>query len=1047
MTPEFALVLSLDGISLLHRSRAGWSELGSVALDDPNLGAGLDRMRTEALRIGGEDFATKVVIPSTQVLFAVLKADASEASVREALEGRTVHKLEDLVLDWQPAIAGRVRIAAVTRETLVEAAQFAAESGFNPIAMVASPEEDQYDGEAWFGAAPGSQLLIDRLGAPRRGDKAVVAALPAAGESAAPQTRNITLSVPEPEVESEAAEPAFETEPEPEADPAPVLFAHRDVTPEPALEPDVQPEPEPEREPETEAEPQFAAAEAPEDEPVAETEAYVPRLGAAEETPGEVAFTPRLGGARRSAEPEQEPADFSFDAESQSFEHDQFAEAEHAPDPEPEAEPEYQAEPEYDEPTYRAEPEEAEAEPAAVAEAEPEVTLTPKASWRDRFKRKPEEAAAPAPAQEADEPEPADAPEAQAAFDPGVSEPEAVADEPAAPRESWLGRLKRKPKDEPPPFSAAAIKADRSERGTDRRFVPPPVKPFRSDSSVEMPPALAKRLGVDPVARGRNVPGQPQLDGSGFNPFGARVRPEQRRNRLATAVVLFGGLGAALAAVWIWASFLPPIDGQIGRFDPDPDASVEAIGNGSSISDPIDPNQVTALESSVEFDPEAEALADGEGELIAEPVPVEEPAADETTELAALPDVPEPTPDETATPEVPLEDSGVTAQTPATNEAPIGERADGIYIAAIDPVVVPHDAIALSDVARDQPIGLQPPPLPPGTTLEFDDRGLVVATEEGALTPDGILVYSVAPEVVPAPRPQSVIDAGVAAAVAASVAEGTPATGDADPAAVDGSEPEAAPDQAADPASETAVPTEPEAGVLPALENQEDNPLFEVKPKPRPINLEETTERSVLGGLTRTELAAFMPVVRPEDLPEPPAAQEESVIGVIAGNEYAPDVSPLPARKPANIQEIAARSTPTPAPTINADNAVAAALGTIAYEPNTKPAATETSSKPAPADEEGEEAEVASVAPSIPTSASVAKQATVKNAIKLGEITLIGVYGSASQRRALVRLPSGKYSKVKVGDRLDGGKVVAIGDSQLQYQKKSKTYTLGMPKA
>ena len=57
------------------------------------------------------------------------------------------------------------------------------------------------------------------------------------------------------------------------------------------------------------------------------------------------------------------------------------------------------------------------------------------------------------------------------------------------------------------------------------------------------------------------------------------------------------------------------------------------------------------------------------------------------------------------------------------------------------------------------------------------------------------------------------------------------------------------------------------------------------------------------------------------------------------------------------------------------------------------------------------------VKPKAPSPASVARQATLDNAINLRRVNLIGVYGTPANRRALVRLPSGRYKKVKVGDR------------------------------
>ncbi|QYX58240.1 hypothetical protein K1T73_07730 [Roseovarius sp. SCSIO 43702] len=86
------------------------------------------------------------------------------------------------------------------------------------------------------------------------------------------------------------------------------------------------------------------------------------------------------------------------------------------------------------------------------------------------------------------------------------------------------------------------------------------------------------------------------------------------------------------------------------------------------------------------------------------------------------------------------------------------------------------------------------------------------------------------------------------------------------------------------------------------------------------------------------------------------------------------------------------------------------------------------------------------VSVSVPSSASVSRTATEKNAINLREVNLIGVYGSPSNRRALVRLSNGRYKKVKVGDRLDGGRVSAIGDSELRYTKRGKNLVLRMPR-
>jgi hypothetical protein len=83
--------------------------------------------------------------------------------------------------------------------------------------------------------------------------------------------------------------------------------------------------------------------------------------------------------------------------------------------------------------------------------------------------------------------------------------------------------------------------------------------------------------------------------------------------------------------------------------------------------------------------------------------------------------------------------------------------------------------------------------------------------------------------------------------------------------------------------------------------------------------------------------------------------------------------------------------------------------------------------------------------PAIPTSANVTRAATQENAIRLRQVNLIGVTGTASHRRALVRLPSGRFVRVGVGDRLNGGRVAAIGESTLQYVRSGRTVTLDIP--
>ncbi|WP_170421665.1 hypothetical protein [Ruegeria arenilitoris] len=187
--------------------------------------------------------------------------------------------------------------------------------------------------------------------------------------------------------------------------------------------------------------------------------------------------------------------------------------------------------------------------------------------------------------------------------------------------------------------------------------------------------------------------------------------------------------------------------------------------------------------------------------------------------------------------------------------------------------------------------------------------------------------------------------------------------------------------------------------------------LAQYRPKPRPANLLESFERSQLGGRTRAELAVVRPKLRPESLQSSPEVDETpTALAVVR--------VPRPKPRPAGLRQ------PAPATTAN--------LGSTA--------AVNQSS-----DEAGS-FQAKAVSPKIPSTASVARQATIDRALNLRKLNLIGVYGTPANRRALVRLPSGRYKKLKVGDRLDGGSVIAIGDSELRYQKRGKNVILKMPR-
>jgi len=81
----------------------------------------------------------------------------------------------------------------------------------------------------------------------------------------------------------------------------------------------------------------------------------------------------------------------------------------------------------------------------------------------------------------------------------------------------------------------------------------------------------------------------------------------------------------------------------------------------------------------------------------------------------------------------------------------------------------------------------------------------------------------------------------------------------------------------------------------------------------------------------------------------------------------------------------------------------------------------------------------------VPTSANVARTATIEGGINLRETSLIGVFGTPGNYRALLRQRGGKYKMLAVGDKIDGWTIVAIAESEVRLKKGSRTKTLKLP--
>jgi hypothetical protein len=490
---------------------------------------------------------------------------------------------------------------------------------------------------------------------------------------------------------------------------------------------------------------------------------------------------------------------------------------------------------------------------------------------------------------------------------------------------------------------------------------PPAIAPTEPPAA-SAPPA-PDPVGAEALARSLSAPRPVPAAGPASRPR-LPARPMLPRVALPPARRLALAAGGAAAAVVALALVL----GTGGSRDPSaslpdtpPDVALALPALGT-------PDLADAAPAS----PAAPADA-GPVAVAAAPVEAPAPGATPTADLAAPPALA----DEAQAVLAP-------ASLPAAPPLPQGGTSEDIYLASIDPVTRASDAVALLPPGFF-PASLRPsaplPPAPAGTTFDFAADGLVVATPDGALTPDGVIVRLGRPPLAPP----------------------------------------AAPARAADIALE---PTE----VAIALPDR--------KPRARPSDLVERNERATFGGRTRAEFAALRPAPRPaspqaEALAEAPAAPTEQAIAA----------SLVPRDRPADLATrvatasavAAALSAPAPEPAAPAPQ-VAAAAPPAAEAPRTQSE-----------DYDDGEPETASAAPRIPTSASVARQATIENAIRLRDLNLIGVYGTERDRRALVRMPNGRYVKVKVGDRLDGGQIAAIGRDELRYVKGGRNITLTVP--
>lgn len=433
----------------------------------------------------------------------------------------------------------------------------------------------------------------------------------------------------------------------------------------------------------------------------------------------------------------------------------------------------------------------------------------------------------------------------------------------------------------------------------------------------------------------------------------ALVLPPKQMGMIAAGVAVCALL---LGVVLLWPRGAETVDVEEAQaLIPDSSEQVALAPQPETVSPEGEAEEVDDVASLL---PEAPIEEDVSGETT---TPVEEGEAtpEEVAELEAEP-----------VEEVALTEADLALSTPPLLQTELAVDAlEALHVTTLDPALSNSDPTALpaiNDLLTDiypTRVGLPPPA---GTTFALDDRGLVIPSAEGSLSPDGTVVFEGAPDV------------------------------------------------------DLVTAQRPDAAAAEALENALDV-LSRLRPAARPEGFDELVERSQWNGATLEELARLRPAVRPQ------SAQQLAEIAALAAagaslantgaleelpaSELAIDASLRPGRRPADFATTVASAREKGSPTLTAA----------------------ASSQPP-------------VRISVPSSSSVQDAATQRNVLRLNRLALIGTFGSEATPGAMVRLASGRTRRVAVGDRLDGGRVLAIGEGRVIYRKGARDITLQMPR-
>jgi hypothetical protein len=990
MKTNFALGLTQDGITLWQRDGSGWLRVGAAALDDPDMGAAMAAIVDKAHKLAPEGLATKLVIPEEHLLMTNLHApgpgrDAQEVQIRAGLAGRTPFPVEELVFDWSGA-GTTVSVAVVARETLIEAEDFAQSQGLNPVCFVAAIAPDGFRGEPFFGLTRDMRKQrVDPANVQRDG-----MVLRETGVARLPEP----VVAPEPVADAPALPDApTDRAPAVQNTPAPIA----DVV---AVDPAAAPEPEAQPTATVQA-PQIVVPNPPRDtaEPQNKTLDDVAKRIA-------LAVEPT---------PPTEPIDQAKVSANIGFRTRRQIAPAVAPDTAPpvikvQAAPAPVVTPELDK-SFSA----ALVARTGVAKWSGTTTDTKPPSARltvltDKLRN-------------------------------SYSQTNAVVISKIDNLRKSLVRPKSidgtaKPAPTPDDAisaitTAIAAKADLVDAAAKPIFEPKAgagasVKPTSTAPARKSPLETLRKVQATSSAPHPASKQKTEDEAQRMTVFGARGasvdlgKPPVPRQ----ALLITGGVLLVFVAAAIWALYFTAATPEQTAT---PETAAPDIAAPADIVLPTDATDLAAIEAALGADDaaQAERVAEDGSDLRALPADPLAPTAltARDTDAAAGVDLGDAGLGGTTT--APLESSADTVQAP-----PRDTDAGRIAEIRSNQIIAPQEQSgALDSPSPPAPFGADP--LPPlrnaeatpapeadSATGSAPDTDMPVTGEEGVT----ITVTDGRPPSTPPAKP-------------ARFAQPEAPTA-----------PETAPEQVA-PQEQGSIPPAlqqaPEAGltirvtqgppaVVPPRRTEPTAQDAEVAPDPAPDNaaLPEGTVPPPDTD-TATDLAT---ATQP---PPPPGGISLSGL--------------RPAARPSDLRQIA---LPTPEPEVVFPSATAQAVET-SIRPNSRPsqfaqtvqralaaATPRQTTAPPPAAEAVQTASAAAAMPRLPTATSVAREATVSRAINLRQVNLLGVMGTSTNRRALVRLSNGRVVTVRVGESLDDGQVTAIGDSELRYVRRGRDVVL-----